>query len=370
MHSYNGLWDDFIDEDNIKRCIVKAAVGKKKRRTVKKVIKDVDSYADEIRDYVLDFHNFDHESIEIEDGPSGKKREIIVPRFKEHVVHHMVVNSLMPMFTKGMYDHTYSSIPGRGLHKAAKKIRAWIDKDTKNVKYCLKMDIRKFFNSIDHDVLEKKLRKYLRDERVLNIVLTIIDATDHGIPLGFYTSHWLANWLLQPLDHKIVEKWGATHYVRYMDDMVIFGSNKAELHLIKDKIERWLNKHGLELKDNWQVFRFDHIVKNKKTKKKEHKGRALDFVGFVFYRDKTYLRKGLMLRLTRKAKKVQKKGKFTIHDARQLMAWFGWVDWADAYKMYTKYVAPNIQIKKCKQYISQYDKLQNKLEKSMLKEVA
>ena len=223
-------------------------------------------------------------------------------------------------------------------------------------KYCLKLDIRKFFDSIDHDILKERLSKYIKDKKFIKLIFEVIDATEVGLPIGFYTSHWLANWFLQPLDHMILEDLdGADHYCRYMDDMVIFSSNKRKLHRVKEAIEIWLNDNGLKLKDNWQIFRFDYI------KHGEHRGRALDFIGFKIYRDKTLLRKRLMLRLTRKAKKIQKKNDFTIHDAHQMMSYLGWIDWSDTYQVYKKYVAPIITFKKCRKRISQYDKRRAKM---------
>jgi len=366
MKSYGYLWEKFISKDNIRLCIKRAAIGKKKRKSVKRVMENIDKFVDIIHDYALNFKNCSHEEIKILDGNSGKERLIIVPRFKEHVIHHMVVEVMTEIFTKGMYKHTYSSIPGRGLHKAMKKMKAWIKKDPKNVKYCLKLDIKKFFNSINHDILKEKLHKTIRDKRFLKVVDEIIDASDNGIPLGFYTSHWFANWLLQPLDHFIKEVLKVKYYVRYMDDMVLFGSNKKKLHKAKEAIENFLrDKLKLKLKENWQLFRFDYIKNGK------HKGRALDFVGFKFYRDKITLRKNIMLRLTRKAKKIEKKGKFTIHDARQLMAWLGWIDWTDTYNVYKKYIAPYINFKKCRKRISQYDKKHSEMLKILeLKEAA
>lgn len=360
MKSYKHLWKKFIDENTIRYSITKGAIGKKKRREVKKIMKDVDSYVDVIHDYALNFHNYNHEPVHIRDGSSGKEREIIVPKFKEHVIHHMAVNAMLPLLTKGMYKHTYSSIPGRGLHKGMKKIRAWITKDPKNCKYCLKLDIKKFFNSIDHEVLMNKFKKYIHDDKFLNLLKEIISATDKGIPLGFYTSHWFANWLLQPLDHFIKEVLKIPHYIRYMDDMVLFGPNKRKLHEARKQIADFLAGLKLKLKDNWQLFRFDYIKKDKNGNKKHH-GRPLDFIGFKFYRDRTVLRKNIMIKMTRKAKKIEKKGKFTIYDAHQMMSYLGWIDWTDTYKVYSKYVAPYINFKKCRKYISQYDKKHQQL---------
>src|SRR5690606_22333627 len=135
------------------------------------------------------------------------------------------------------------------------------------------------------------LKKRIKDNRFLRIVFKFLDVFEEGLALGYYISQWFANYLIQPLDHYIKQealldvkmakekryiermrrrgvknikppkyKPGATYYIRYMDDMVIFGDNKKELHLIVRRIEKFLNDNlGLDLKDNWQVFRFDYI---------------------------------------------------------------------------------------------------------------
>lgn len=364
MKSYKHLWEIFNSDELIDMCIRKAAVGKMNRYSVQEWMKDPELFKAYLRANIKNWKNYAHDPIYIKDGSCGKEREIIVPHHEETVVHYMVVETLKPLLTKGMYKHTYSSIPGRGLHGCMKYIRKWIDHDPAHCKYCLKLDIRKFFNSIDHDMLKAKFAKYVKDVKFLKVVNEIIDATSHGLPLGFYTSHWFANWLLQPLDHYIKEELHIVHYARYMDDMVLFGSNKRKLHLVREKIEQWLNNIGLRLKNNWQLFRFDYI------KKGIHRGRVLDFVGFKIYRDRTILRKSLLLKMTRKIKRIKKKNKFTIYDARQLMAYLGWVDWSDTYLVYKKYIAPTITFKKCKRRISQYDKKRAQLLKELkIKEV-
>ena len=110
-----------------------------------------------------------------------------------------------------MYEHSYASLPGRGAHKGKRVIEKWIRTDAKNCKYVLKMDIRHFFDTVPHDKLKAKLRKTIHDEKMLDLLFRIIDVTDIGIPLGFYTSQWLSNWYLQGLDHYIKERLGAVH---------------------------------------------------------------------------------------------------------------------------------------------------------------
>lgn len=355
IKSYNHLWESFISEENIKLAINNSSKGKRKRKLVKQIYENPEEWILKIQQYAKNFHNNNHTPVEIYDGIVRKKRIIIVPSYKEQIIHHMMVNTLIPIFNHGMYEHSYGSLPNRGAHKGKKVIEKWIKHDKKNVKYCLKMDIRKFFDSVPHDILKNKLALIIHDEKFLAILNELIDVTEQGIPLGFYTSQWLANWYLQELDHYIKEDLCAVHYIRYMDDMVIFGSNKKVLHKVREKISLYLeNNLGVELKDNWQVFRFDYI------KNRKHYGRCLDFMGFKFYRDKTILRRSIMLKATRKAKKLSKKEKITIYDIRQMMAYLGWIDCSDTYGMYKKWIKPYVNFRNCKRRLSKYDRRINK----------
>lgn len=303
MKSYNHLWEQFISEENIRLAIINSSKGKRNRKLVKEIYENPDKWIPKIRQYAEKFKNCNHAPIEIYDGITRKKRKIITPQYKEQIVHHMIINVLEPIFKHGMYEHSYGSIPERGSHKGKKLVERWIKNDRKNVKYCLKMDIRKFFDSIPHDILKNKLALTIHDKKILEVINELIDVNKEGIPLGFYTSQWLANWYLQGLDHYIKENLQAKYYIRYMDDMVIFGSNKRKLHKIRIAISKYLEELGLELKDNWQVFRFDYVKSGK------HYGRPLDYMGFKFYRDKTILRTSIMLKSTRKAKKYTKRVK-------------------------------------------------------------
>lgn len=159
MKSYNHLWEKFISEENIKLAIKNSSKGKRNRKDVKAIYENQDEWIGEIRKYAENFKNDKHRPVEIYDGISRKKRTIIVPSYREQIIHHMAVNILIPIFSHGMYEHSYGSIPKRGAHKGKKYIEKWIHNDRKNVKYCLKMDIKKFFDSIPHDILKKKTQE-------------------------------------------------------------------------------------------------------------------------------------------------------------------------------------------------------------------
>jgi RNA-directed DNA polymerase len=355
MKSYNHLWETFISDENIKLAIYSSSLGKRDRKDVKEYIEHLEVFIPTIRAYAENFHNKPHVPKEIYDGISRKRRTIIVPWYCEQVIHHMLVNCLKPIFLKSMYEHSYGSIPERGVHKAKKSIEKWIKHDSKNVKFYLKMDIKKYFNSIPHDILKKKLSEKIHDEKFLKVLFEVIDVIPTGIPLGFYTSQWLANWYLTELDHYTKEELGAVHYVRYMDDMVIFGANKRKLHKMRQSIQEYLKTElGLTLKRNWQVERFSYI-KNAKDK-----GRDLDFMGFRFYRNRTVLRKSILLKACRKAKRIFKKIKTTIHDCRQMLSYKGWFACTDTYWIYQLRVKPYVDMRLLRKKVGLYDRQRRK----------
>lgn len=302
-----------------------------------------DDLLEQSREWILNFKNAQHKPTRIIDGASHKTRTIIVPTVEELIVQHCVVNALKPMFLCGMYYHSYASIPGRGAHKGKKYVERWIRNSPKDTKYVLKMDIRHFFDSISHDVLKSMLIKQIHDDEMLRLLFEIIDVTSYGLPLGFYTSQWLSNWYLQGLDHYIKEILGAKYYMRYMDDMVIFGSSKKFLRALRRNISEYVSHHlRLRLKGNWQIFRLSC--------------RDLDFMGFRFYRHKTTLRRSIMLKASRKAARLSKKRWPSVYDARQMLSYLGYIDATDTYNMYLRWIKPYISFRDLRQKISKADR--------------
>jgi hypothetical protein len=356
MKSYNHLWEIFISDENIDLAVKNASKGKRNRKSVKKRLDDPNFKA-QIKAYAENFKNKPHTPKQIYDGIQRKKRTIIVPDFDEQVIHHMIVNVLKPIFYCGMYEHSYGSVPGRGGYKGMLTVKKWISHGGKNCKYILKMDIKKYFDSIPHDIYLSRLRKLIHDERFYSILEEITSVTNIGIPLGFYTSQWTANWYLQGLDHYIKEDLGAKYYIRYMDDMVIFGSNKKNLHEMRKNIEAYLNDNlGLKLKENWQVFKFDY----------NGKYRFLDFMGFRFYRNRITLRRLIMIKATQKARRIYKAKKITVFCARQMLSYLGWIKATDTYGMYLNWIKPVINFQQLKRKIRAHDKNNNRRIKNEL----
>ena len=347
MKSYNHLYEKYISDENIKLAIKNACKHKLKRRRFRELHDNPDKYINWIREQATEFHNDHHTPIQIYDGIQRKKRTIIVPSFREQIIHHMVVNIFKPIVMKPLYEHSYGSIPERGGTKGMKVIKKWLTHDYRNTKYCLKMDIRKYFDSVPHEIVIEKLKSQIHDERFLSILLEIINVNDKGLPLGFYTSQWLANWYLTGLDHYIKEELKAKHYIRYMDDMVIFDSNKRKLHKMRKLIENYLHDNlGLELKDNWQVFPI--------------KSRFLDFMGYRFYRNKVTLKKSIIIKACRKARRIAR-DKPTIYSIKQYLSYLGWFSQTDSYNAFRSRFSKDINIQTLKRRISRHDKRMAKL---------
>ena len=195
----------------------------------------------------------------INDGIRQKRRKIAATTIVSQTFHWVLIKAISPVIMRGMVPHTCASIPGRGAHYGKRFIIRWLQ-DEPNTKYCAKIDISKFYQSINQTAAKKEFRRYIADERALWLIDTIIESYPVGLPIGTYTSQWFANWILQRLDHYIKEVLHVKYAMRYMDDIVMFGRNEKELHKVLDAISAYLEPFGLHLKGNWQVFRVDHVI--------------------------------------------------------------------------------------------------------------
>lgn len=330
----------------IRRAILNAARNKKNRAEVQRVLADIETYVDTIFGMIVNesFKPTPYRQFEVVDGISGKHRLVSCPAFfPDQIMHWIVILASQEIFMKGMYEFVCGSIPGRGVHYGRKVVKKWMETDKANTKYCAKLDISKFYPSINHDALKAALRRKIKDHKILWLFDTIIDSTESGLPIGNYTSQWLANFLLQELDHAIKEVLRVVHYIRYMDDMCLFGRNKKALHAAVRKIAEWLEPFGLKLKANWQVFRVTYT-----DKKGKRRGRDIDFMGFRFFRDKIIMRKKISLRARRLAARIAKSKVVSFKRAAAMISYCGWFKYTDSANFRTKYIDPNISLKNLK----------------------
>lgn len=248
------LWDKVISMENITRAYLNARRGKGSRKEVIRFETDLVNNLNRIRQMLIDgtyktsrYHNFT-----INDR--GKVRNLSsLPFYPDRIIHWAIMQVTQPVFMKNYISQTYAAIPERGTHKALKTLKRYLRND--DAIYCLKIDVRKYFPSIDKDILMTMLERRFKDKKVLDLFREIIYGYDgDGIPIGNYTSQHLANFYLSDIDHFMKEKYHCKYYLRYMDDIVILGWSKAWLHRARRKLEKLLNDIGLELNRNWQMF--------------------------------------------------------------------------------------------------------------------
>lgn len=337
------VFEKVIEIDNIKKAIVNASKRKTNRRNVQKVLNNIDFYVKQIQTMLINDTYVPCKYIEqkIKDGANKKERIIFKPSFyPDQCIHWAIMLQLESLLERGMYKYCCASVKGKGVHYGQRYVKK-ILKDVKGSKYCLQLDIRHFYPSIDKDKLKQKFIRIIKDPKLLNLIFKIIDSAEDGLPIGNYTSQWFANFYLQDLDHFIKEKLHVKYYIRYMDDIVLFSSNKRKLRYIKEEIEKFLTNEGLELKDNWKLFLTD--------------SRPLDFLGFRFYRDHITLRRRNTLRIKRRVKKIKRRfelyGHIRLQDASAMVSYFGWIKNSNSYHYYIKNIQKYITLKQCKEVI-------------------
>lgn len=351
MHSYNHLWEHMVMPDNVERRYRDAAKHKTKRRDARNALAHIDTRGATLIEHLENGTWIPpvHKPSYLREGSNGKVRTIIKPSYTEQVIHHLLVGELQPIIMRGMHRYCCGSVPGRGTHYAKQAFKKWRDGYRGKKFYVAELDIRKFYENIDHDLLKAKLKKVIRDKRFLGLLFTVIDTGGKGLPLGFYTSQWLANYFLQDLDNFILQGLKPDHYLRYMDNLYLYGRNKKELHKSVREIEQFLSGLNLSLNAKWQVYRAEYVTKDGKVR-----GRAVNALGFVIHHNRATIRKSILRRARRNANRIAKKKTATWYDACSAISYTGWFDHSDAYGYYQKWIKPNVKIKVMKSLVSRH----------------
>ena len=242
-----------------------------------------------------------------------KERVIRSLPYRDRIVHQWYVEEFIkPFFVKRFISDSYACINDRGVHMAINKLQKYMRKMKKlyGVYYVVKFDIKKFFYSIDRDILFEILSRRISDVKLLEFtrVLLIDEVEPVGIPIGNYTSQYFANIYLNELDHYIKEKLKVKYYIRYMDDFIMLVKDKNEAKRLLKCVGIFLNEK-LKLKLNGKSR---YYPSNK----------GIDFCGYVIFENYRLLRK----RFKKKAKKrielwkhLKSIGK--LNDKKMLLSW-------------------------------------------------
>jgi len=277
-----------------------------------------------------------------------KERLIASAPYRDRVVHHALCNLIEPILDKAMIFDSYACRINKGSHRAIIKTQSFI----KKYKYCLKFDIKKYFFTIDHEILIKDIQKKITDDKIIVLINKILNTytskkefyfpmngdtlfdclRPRGLPIGNLTSQLFANFYLTSLDRFIKNNLKIKAYIRYMDDGVLFSNCKAELQKIKNQISVFCEKKRLKLHQNkTQIF----PVKN-----------GLKYLGFHIYPNYCRILRPNLIRFKHKFKlrcKQYETGEIAWNNLLlSLNAWLGYVG-VGRYKNIINLILSNIK---------------------------
>ena len=186
MKREKDIYTKIIAKDNIRKAIIYASKRKKNRGNVKRVIDNIDNCANYIENLLITktYKPSPYQKVTIMDGVRKKERIIFKPRFfPDQCIHWALMLQLEPILSRGMYDYCCASIKNRGILYGARYLKKKLVQDRKNTKYCLKLDVKKFYPNIDKEILKKKFRRVLKDGDTLDLIDLIIDSSEEGVPI-------------------------------------------------------------------------------------------------------------------------------------------------------------------------------------------
>lgn len=374
MTGTKDLFNSICSMDNLYRAYQNAKSGKGWYKEVKQIEKRPFYYLAGLQ-YMLKNHLFKTSEYEIFILNEGKKKRDVykLPFFPDRIAQWAILQVIEPFLVANMTADTYSAIPGKGIQPIVNDLRGyyktkrvdgkkksvWVPSillsDEENTRYCYKINLHHYYQSINHEVLKQKFRKVFKDPELLWLLDEIVDsintATEEdlielslsgeievdpntGIPIGNYMSQYSGNFYLSSFDHWVKEELHVKHYYRYMDDVVIFASSKEELHEIHRKVTAYTRDYlHLNIKGNYQIF--------------PTKVRGVDFVGYRFFGEYTLLRKSTAINFKRKMRACRKKMENNIPPTYSEWCSFnsykGWLGNCDSYRLFKKYMEPLIE---------------------------
>lgn len=319
MKRFGNLFDQVASIDNIERAFLSARKGKLHYKEVHTIGLNPQLYYRDLH-RMLTTGTYTPSDYTIFERKSGNKtREIYrLPFYPDRMIHHCIVQIMQPIWMNVLIRDTYSTIPGRGIHDGAKRIQSALS-DTINTVYCLKIDVKKFYPSVDHAVLHEIIARKVKDQRLMSLIDQIIESAP-GIPIGNYISQWFGNIYLAYFDHYVKEELGVKYYFRYCDDMVFLDGNKDRLWDIFAAVKSYLNDElKLQVKHNYQVFPVEK--------------RGIDFLGYRFYHSHTIVRKGIVKAFK---KMLLEKGSLE-QKQKSAYSYYGWFVHANSKGLIHKY---------------------------------
>lgn len=302
--THNNLYQKIISFDNLLEAYLECRKGK--RYSLQAM-----EFAAHLEENLINIHNHLIWKTWVTGRPhcfvvrEPKIREITAPPFADRVVHHAIMRICAPLFERRFIENSFACRKGKGAQAAVRKLQRFM-RSTPKPNYAVKSDIKKCFNSLNHDQLLAAVATVISCKDTLNLFKVIFSGYGNdagvGLPIGALTSQWACNLLLDKLDHAMTEKHKFGKYVRYMDDMIIIVDDKQQARECLELLEVEINNLGLELNPKSGISTI-------KT--------GVDFVGYRPFATHILPRK----RIIGKARKKFRKNPATLQQIKSFLAY-------------------------------------------------
>lgn len=293
-------FEDIISIENILAAWREFAAGKRGK-------KDVQEFSYRLMDNILTLHDdlqtgaYRHGSYEAFKISDPKPRDIHKASVRDRLLHHAVYRVLYPLFDRTWISDSYSCRNQKGTHRAMNRFRTFSQKTSKNhtrTAWVLKCDIRKFFASIDHEILIQIISKTISDIRTIDLLTKLIvsftsTGPGKGLPLGNLTSQMLVNLYMNEFDQFVKHRLKLKYYIRYADDFVVFWEDRNMLELT-------IPKFAVFLKDNLNLSLHPLKVSIWPI------ASGVDFLGWVHFPDHRIIRTSTKKRMLKRLKITSK----------------------------------------------------------------
>ncbi|MDD4878609.1 MAG: reverse transcriptase domain-containing protein [Candidatus Nanoarchaeia archaeon] len=254
MKTYNNLYFHLCSYENLFSAYQKARKHKTRKKYVVEFENDLTNNLLQLRADLL-FYSYRPEPLKAFIIREPKTRKISKSAFRDRVVHHALCSIIEPIFENSFIYDSYANRKGKGVLKAISRFEYFKRKVSRNLTplktgdgikgFVLKADIKKFFDSVSHEILMKIISRKITDEKVLWLIKIILQnhcpqQRGKGMPLGNLTSQFFANVYLNELDYFIKQNLKVKYYIRYVDDFVILHKSKEILEYYKKELSIFL----------------------------------------------------------------------------------------------------------------------------------
>lgn len=330
MKRVGNVWDKIISYENLMNAHLRASKGKGHYKEVIRVNENPEHFIKNLRFllankiYYINYSDYKMETID----DKGKQRDIYKLSYYPHrIVQWAIALQVEDRFLKNLIHDTYSSIKNKGIILGVKRIKKAL-KNEEETRYCLKLDMKKYYPSIDNYILFDIIETLIKDRELLELLRMIIFSYGiKGQPIGSLLSQWFGNLYLSKMDHYVKENLKSKWYFRYCDDIVLLGSSKEDLRKKLRCIEIVAQeKLNLTIKENFQIFPV--------------RTRGIDFLGYRFFGEYTLLRKKILKKMKKKLVPLQDKNILTNSDNSAICSYKGWLKYCDSYRLWEKYFIP------------------------------